>query len=246
MLSYESDHAAHPILHINFKGYSLNSFVFHGLVYDASGHHAGLAPLGYLGLGQLTGLNGTRREQIDGRLPERHYKYVSTPGTLYCPSNQLGSRRQHTWTEMAYMKWDSSWEHWPTSEDYKLSTWVDYSLRYSTNREYTPAIPGDHGLNFGPTSGTVHVPMRHFTVLMPGYVFDGEAVVSDTNSSKLHVPACHVDGLNVAYRNGSVSFYKDTDGLLTTYNTLALWGYGKTNDTKQVEIWSDYDARFNP
>jgi len=246
MLAYEADHDGHPILHINFEGYSLNNFVFHGLVYGASGHNANLAPLGYQGLGQLAGCNGTRREQLAGRLPERHYKYINTPSTFYCPSNQLGSRRQHTWTEMAYMKWDWSWVDWPTSSDYQLSTWIDYSLRYSTNTGYSPLIPNDRGLNAGPARGSVHIPVQQFTLIKPGHLFAGEAVVSDTNSSKLHVPACHGDGVNVVYRNGAVCYYQDTAGLLTTYNTLALWGYGRTNDTTQVNIWADYDARFNP
>jgi prepilin-type N-terminal cleavage/methylation domain-containing protein len=245
MAGYEADHAGHPILHINFNGYSLNYFVFHGLVYSEGGHSRSLAPLGFFGLGYLVGDNGTRSEQIDGRRPRRHNKYVSDPGIFYCPSNTMGGKRPHTWTQMAYMKWEDSWSLWPSDKQQKLSTWISYSRRHHTATWYNPPIPDDHGFPLGPGRSN-WIPEKQLTMLAGGSLFHGEAVASDTNASKLHVPACHGDGVNVVYRNGSVHYYQDRKGLLTTYNPVDLWGYSKQRDAKQVAIWNDYDKRFNP
>jgi prepilin-type N-terminal cleavage/methylation domain-containing protein len=259
MVLYEQDRGCLPIHGTEYgDGYASNHWLFFGLTYKASAWPVKKGSLGYLNLGQLVGQNGDRASQLAGALPTQHRRYVTSPQTFYCPANTYGG----TMTVLSdlgvsqYMQWEGSYETWPTSEDYKMSSWGAYSMRYSVNTKPQPPLEGESGLNIGPKAGETrtYVSARTFTIVDQGRVFNGHAVISDANGCGRYVPACHETGVNVAYRNGSVSFYEDSKGLLTTLNPINKHWSGSwpsnsphsAHDVAQVAIWKDFDAKFAP
>jgi len=257
MLMYETDWGKYNMWHKNFNEYSRSHHIFESIW---QGHHNGLRPLGYQGLGILVGYNPywigsnfynwppdyskSPQAQINayksgsgGKSPWKHFRYVADPNTYYCPEMKEGY--QSGW--YSHLKWTKDWTHWPNGPDNEGYVYGTYTMRPGTRVDW--GITDDKGLA---RSRNVIWPMQEFGVVTPGAIFPGEAVISDANSSKVYVPNCHGTGTNVVYRNGAVHFVED-DGSMTTDNITTFGeGFGKDGATRLVRIWSLYDDRFTP
>jgi hypothetical protein len=263
MLLYEADHGKFNMWHKNFNEYSRSHHIYESIW---QGHHNGLRPLGYQGLGTLVGSNPvwtgrnwlTSSPEWDkspqahinrfksgsgGEPPKKHMKYVGLPNVFYCPSMELGYHQ--------YLQWDEPWSYWPHTRGpgetkYRGYVYATYAMRPGTRRDW--GIPGDRGMALSGESWRGNIwPGREYGLTTPGNAFEGEAVISDCMSLKVYVPNCHQTGLNVIYRNKSVHYYEDKEGYLTTYsNTTFSEGFREAGAKNIVRAWADYDTRFNP
>jgi prepilin-type N-terminal cleavage/methylation domain-containing protein len=253
MLMYEQDvpeHCQPRWMQHNLCHYGTSHLNFYGLRYDRNYANEYNQPdVGYSGLGKLIGSNdpmATVRHVTDfTTLPNTnnpHYKYIGRDSlqVFFCPSS--------TDTYMNDSWWQRRWDTFPFGRYYDGRPYavnqICYSMRPGKKIGYN--IPDDYGFNLD--TGNHWRIDKQFSIqhLQHANGFKGQAVAADATGSIYFIHDCHKTGVNVIYRNASVSFYEDADGYLGTHNNVSIWSYGRDYALRQVRIWTAFDDRFNP